>query len=68
MCRPSYPPTSASPTRPVGPGPMAEDVTAIPTSLAGQLKGKTMKETRIEEDLLGLKAVPIDVSLQGVTA
>ena len=47
---------------------MAEDVTAIPTSLAGQLKGKTMKETRIEEDLMGSKVVPIGASLQGVTA
>ena len=38
---------------------MAEDVTAIPTSLAGQLKGNTVNETRIEEDLLGSKEVPI---------
>ena len=38
---------------------MAEDVTAIPTSAASQLKGKTVNETRIEEDLLGSKEVPI---------
>src|SRR5665648_259211 len=57
--RASYPPPGVSPARAVGPGPMAEDVTAFPTSLAGQLKGKTMKETRIEEDLLGSKEVPI---------
>src|SRR5450759_1067715 len=59
MRRPSYPPPSASPTRPVGPGPMAEDVTETPTSAAGQLKGNTVNETRIEEDLLGSKEVPI---------
>ena len=38
---------------------MAEDVTAIPTPSAGQLKGKTVDESRIEEDLLGAKEVPI---------
>ena len=47
---------------------MAEDVTETPTSAAGQLKGNTVNETRIEEDLLGSKAAPIGASLQGVTA
>src|SRR5680860_656985 len=38
---------------------MAEDVTETPTSTACQLKGNTVNETRIEEDLLGSKEVPI---------
>src|SRR5680860_1125669 len=38
---------------------MAEDVKETPTSTACQLKGNTVNETRIEEDLLGSKEVPI---------
>src|SRR5665811_811179 len=38
---------------------MPEDVTETPTSTACQLKGNTVNETRIEEDLLGSKEVPI---------